>query len=300
MMKRASLLGLALLAGCGGSSRPAPDPFAPVPGPRVDGKVLMLCGPKPDRTLDVYSLEDGVLQRLTASREGSGVNSFDVHGETIALSRDGWPEFWGLVGDVTTLGPVPLARGTSVGEAHNVALRDDHTIAFARRVVGRGDLINYAIYIKRLGSPARRVATYRSVWDLQWVRGRLTARATLPRSRSALVTDVGGKRKRTIHLKGESRYSIGAAAIAADGRLAYTDTHVGDRALIWFVSPGGKHLRSFATRWFPTAWTPDGKRVLVTRARGSRTTLGMMNPRTGRVKEIGPVPCGYAFGFRWR
>lgn len=259
----------------------------------------MLCGSKP-QMLEVFSLKDGTLQRLTDSRQGAWVNSFDVHHDTIALSRDGWPDYWGLVGDVTTLDSVPLAKGTSVGEAHNVALRDDRTLAFARRVEGRGGLINYAIYIKRLGSPAKRVATYRSVWDLQWVRGRLAARVTLPRSRSALIRDVGGKRKRTTHLKGESRYSIGAAAIASDGRIAYTDTHVGNRALIWFVNRRGRHVRSFATRWFPTAWSPDGKRLLVTQARRSRTVLGTMDPATGLVQEIGPVACGYAFAFRWR
>lgn len=298
MIKRVPLVALALLAGCGGKGAQVPNPFEPVAGPRVDGDLFMLCGADPAQSLNLFSLKDGVLQRLT-NLEGSGVNAYDVHGDTVALSYDGFPEYWGLLGDVTTLGSVPLQPGTRVGEAHNITVRDGRTVAFARRVEGRGGVINRAVYVKRLGSRAKRVATYRDVWDLKWVRGRLTARVSLPRSRPALVHDVGGPRQRTVRLEGDARYSIGPGAISADGRFAYTDVHVGDRSLIRFVSPAGKRQHTLATRWIPWAWSPDGKRLLVTLG-GVPSKLGTMDPATGRVEELGPVACGFAADVVWR
>lgn len=248
-----------------------------------------MCAQKSQR-FALFSLADGNLQRLT----GDDVNHFSIRGDTIALTRDHWPED-GRRGEVTTLGQVPLRRGRDLGYAIGLAVRDARTVAFDRVVDGRGDLLDSAIYIKRGEARAKRVATFRSVWEMRFVNGHITAQVGLRGRVHALARDVGTSRQRIVRLRGIAGNSAARSAIAANGRFAYRDT---DRVMR-FVSTRGKHVRSFSTQWFPLTWSPDSRRLLVARFEDPHSKLGVMDPATGRVEEIRPVACAVSTA-EWR
>ena len=181
------------------------------------------------------------------------------------------------------------------GDAQIVALRDTRTVAFKRLSEGRDGLLNDAIYVKRGAARAKRVATVRRLWDLRYVQGRLFAHVSLRGGRIAPIRDIGTPRERTLLL--HSRRPTGVA-ISRTGRLAYGNC-VRDKPRLRFVTAGGRHDRSHAVRWFPKAWTPDGRKVLVT-SPGVRPVLGLMDPTSGRVKEIGSLACGFVTDAQFR
>jgi hypothetical protein len=57
----------------------------------------------------------------------------------------------------------------------------------------------------------------------------------------------------------------------------------------------GSHRRVFRRDWFPQAWSPDGRRILV----ANRARVGLMNPNTGAVKRLGRLPCRYFTSAVW-
>lgn len=280
-----------IISGCGGRPAQEPDPLLPVAGPRFEDELLMMCGAN-DLNRDLYSLANGKLQRLTTE----GVDHFSVRGDTIALTRDHWPSD-GRRAAVSTLGSVPLTPGRDVGYALGVAVRDARTVAFDRIVDGHGELLDDAIFVKRGDERAKRVATFRSVWDLRYTRKHgLTARVSLPGRKPALIHHVGTRRQRVTRLRGIAGNSIYGGVLGPEGQLAYYE----EGRILWLVGPGGKHYKWFATKWAPEAWSPDGKRLLVAQWRKPRTVLGVMDLATGRVDELGPVACGGAVAFQWR
>jgi hypothetical protein len=266
---------LLALSGCGSSKPASPPPpsFDPVPGPRIDGELVFQCGADPLR-LELFSLADGRLRRLTA---GSRVSSFSVHGDTIAISRDGADFFAGLQVELTSLEDVPL-RGEGLGAGQLVTLRDSRTIAFTRVDGHSSGLLWDVVYVRRVGSRARRVAEYRHLWQLTYVRGRLYA-VVGEKRRYFLVRDVGTPRERRTRLRTNNATR---AALARSGRAAYTDSQ---RGPLEAVHVGA---RTFTTDWAPKAWTTDGRAVLVTRG----PELGFMDARTGDVRSAGRVTCG--------
>lgn len=289
MMRRASLIGLALVAGCGGTSRPAPDPYAPAPGPRFADELVLMCQQELQQQA-LFTLANGTLQRLTPD----GVDQFSVRGDVIGLVRADRP-IDGRRGDVTTFGSRPLAKGRDLGFAQGVAVRDARTVAFDHIVDGRGDLLDSAIYLKRGDARAKRIATFRSVWQMEFVNGHVTAQVGLRHRVHALVRDVGTSHQRIVKLRGIAGNSAARSAIAANGRFVYQDT---DRVMR-FVSRRGKHIRAHKSEWFPVTWSPDSRRLLVARFEDPHSKLGVMDPATGRVEEIGPVACAVAYA-QWR
>jgi hypothetical protein len=61
----------------------------------------------------------------------------------------------------------------------------------------------------------------------------------------------------------------------------------------------GTNRRVFRSRWLPLAWSPNERQILV---RLRKTPLiGLMSPHTGKVQELGSLPCGRVVpGAAWR
>jgi hypothetical protein len=57
----------------------------------------------------------------------------------------------------------------------------------------------------------------------------------------------------------------------------------------------GSRRRVFRRAWVPRAWAPDGRAILV----AHRDRIGLMNPRTGQIRRLGRLGCGYITSAVW-
>ena len=192
-----------LVAGCGSkaASQPQPPDLRPVPAPRLPGALVVQCG-HDNNSQELYSLLKGEQRQLTVSGAATGVNTFSLHGDAVAISRDSEDMFAGLQAELAQLGQAPL-RGTNFGAGQQVALRDRETMAFTRVEEHSSGLLWDAIYVKRRGSKARRIAEFRNVWQQQYVRGRLAAVVSEKKESSLLETSARGPSARTRCVPGE-------------------------------------------------------------------------------------------------
>jgi hypothetical protein len=238
-----------------------------VPGPKVAGDLIVLCGEN-ELHYEVYSLKDGLLRRLTVT--DTGVASFSVRGGALALQIESGDDFR----QHTDL------NGEDLGWGEMPAVRDDHTVATVRRDVRDGHWDQ--VYVGR-----RRVAEFWSVWDLRY-RGRQLYALTEEHGRLWLVSDVGTRHQRRTALQ---MTRPGRFAVAPDGRVAYTNGRGLSKLRLRFVDGP-----TYAIPRFPLDWTRDGKRLLV----GGPNGLGLLDPPTGKVEEIGKLACGSVVQAAWR
>jgi hypothetical protein len=119
-------------------------------------------------------------------------------------------------------------------------------------------------------------------------RRRLFAFTESRSSRSALLEVTRGAR-RSVPLKGRR---IGGVAISSRRRVAYSSRG----RFVAIMRLDGSRRRVFRREWAPLAWSPDGRRVLVG---GQQSRIGLLNPRTGSVRRLGSLPCGYLSSAVW-
>jgi hypothetical protein len=79
--------------------------------------------------------------------------------------------------------------------------------------------------------------------------------------------------------------------ISSRRRVAYSH---GRRVTVMRLD--GSHRHVFARDWTPWAWSPGGRRILVS---GANRRVGLMNARTGAVRRLGRLPCGYLTSAEW-
>ncbi len=129
------------------------------------------------------------------------------------------------------------------------------------------------------------------MWTQQFVGRRLFALIT-SRKRQYEVRDVGTSKRRAILLRGMKQPA--GIAWSPSGRTAYgTGRRSGDQLRL--LSAAGEVQASFATDAFPLAWSPDERPLLVSSPRG----LGLLDPTTGAITELGLLPCGVTVDAHW-
>jgi hypothetical protein len=293
------LLSVALavfVAGCGGkaSNQPQPPDLRPVAAPRIPGALVVQCG-HDDNSQELYSLANGQLRRLTVTGAG-GVNTFSVHGSSVAISRDSDDMFAGLQAELALLDQGSPLRGTSFGAGQQVALRDRETMAFTRLDEHSSGLLWDAIYVKRQGSKARRLTEFRSVWQQRYVRGRLAAVVGV-KHRIYLARNVGTAAERKDPLRARRAVRV---AISRTGRAAYVNGKRGSLRRVHIMSATGKHERTFTTDWAPVAWSRDQDRLLAIRGTYADPHIGLLDATTGQVDDLGVLACGAVIHAHWR
>ncbi|WP_037496584.1 hypothetical protein [Solirubrobacter soli] len=259
--------------------------------PPLSGRVVVLCAHEP-LAVGMYEIFDGRLARLTDIRR---IDAFSVANGQVAFS---YP--------IDLLDHVVVAdreatpyQGTVIGPGHSPALGTDGRLAFARLVERDGRLADQ-IVTRAPDGAFKDGATYKYVWGLAYVRESLTA-FVQDKGKFEVIRSAGGADERhvRIHMR-----SAGRIAFAADGRFAYG---IGQAkgARLRIVSESDRQIASYGTDWQPSAWSPDGRQLLVARTRYAggrfrRPQLGLMNPATGKVKALsGPLPCGAVVTSQW-
>jgi hypothetical protein len=110
----------------------------------------------------------------------------------------------------------------------------------------------------------------------------------LKRTRPFIISGFGGPHPRTIHPGGRSVAPI--IAVNKRGDIASSD-----RGGHLTITARHGSARRFTLPWIPVHWSPDGRRLLVLRARdgydgGHR--IGLLNPTTGATRAVGSVTGG--------
>jgi hypothetical protein len=254
--------------------------------------LVVQCG-RDVNSQELYSLAHGELRQLTMSDGPTKVNTFSVHGDAVAISRDS-ARAWRLRAELAKLGPGPI-RGTNFGLGQQVALRNAKTMAFTRLDEDPSGRLRDAIYVKRRGSKARRIAAFANVWQQRYVRGRLTAMVGEKR-RFSLARNVGTSAERIDRLRTHQAVRV---AISRTGRAAYPNGRQGALTRVHVMAPSGRHVRTLNTRWSPVAWSPGDRSVLVTFP-GWPGHIGLLDPVTGNVHDVGSLPCGALSFAQWR
>jgi hypothetical protein len=263
---------------------------------RTTGTIYLLAGPDP-ASQDVYRIDGdwSKAERLTSSPLNFGISS-------IAANRDRVVVATGLQGADrieqlrSNREPSPLP-GIAIDAGSDPAL--DSTDSLAYVVTGRrGDRVFSQLKVQPPGGgkAARRLQRTLLASPVFTRRGRLTVLAG-PAGRTRLVLDPGransvtrrlvhprpttlvaDRRGRIAHLVYRKRL---APQLEQGGRLRLKGAELA------ILRPDGRLQRLFKLDWFPLAWSPDGRRLLV--ASTSDRRIGLLNPRTGRVRSIGEI-----------
>ena len=282
---------IASLSACGGGGElDAPRAGSPTdpPAPQIEGRLIVLCG-HDYATQDLYDIRDGTIARRTTSPSGNGIGNLAARNGRIALNR---------VRDA--IGHVEIGRldaptfdGRVIAPGMTPALDDDGTLAWSIVTEQRGRLAD-AVYVKRPGRPARRVAVYRNVWALQYIDGRLRA-ITSDRGRYEQIRGIGERAPKRTRL---TTKKPGSSTWSHTGKLAYGNGRARSNELR-FLSADGRRVARHITNWQAMAWSPDERSLLVSTAVRNPPEIGLMNPRTGAVRSLGSLPCGWMARARW-
>ena len=258
----------------------------------ITGSLLFACQSAP-ATGELYFKDDaGHVHRLTVTEPSQGAGDATWIGDRILAVVDRGFQNRLELRDLST---PPDEAGRRLREAWSPAVSPTGTVAyvFIRGQTKSGRLVDEIIR-ERLGSGHRRVLwRHHSIVDLAWVsRTRLLALAEDRRHRADLVS-VTGHSVRRIRLGRRA----GVMALSRQRRVAVA--YGGRRHFrLAVMRLDGSHRRVFRHFWVPWAWSPDGRRILV--ADGSRhSTVGLMNARTGKVRRLGKLPCGYITSAVW-
>jgi hypothetical protein len=254
----------------------------------LPGRVFVLCG-RDEWSTDVYELTADRLQRRTQSAPDGAVHNFAVAGARIALVGSG------ATMDEIRIGRLGQGLVTThrVADGQGVALKADGTIAWDVTTSQHGGLVS-AVWIRRPGQPARRVATYASVWGLSYATGRLDVVAA-SRKKFRIVRGVGGRTVTSHRLLTDRPTRV---ISSRSGRIAYNGGNSTHRRLR-VTGTDAQHPKSFAVDWYPLAWSPDERQLLVG-AIGEHSALGLMNPSTGEISSLGTLECGGVALAQWR
>jgi hypothetical protein len=164
------------------------------------------------------------------------------------------------------------------------------TLAYTRSGWRKGRIVD--LVVRRRGDRRRVIGYAPLVQRLFWIsRHRLVADVEYPSLRRALV-EIRPRPKRSRTLP----KNVGSLTISQRRRVAYSYGRPGRRRIA-VTRLDGSHRRSFRSGpWEPSTWAPDGGTMLLTRP-GDR--IGLMNARTGAIRRLGTLPCGYLTSAVW-
>ena len=250
----------------------------------LDGSLLFVCGKGQPGTAELYFKDDAhAVRQLTVTQPSAGANSATWLGDRIlaVIDRDLTNRM-----EVRELGTPPDEVGRPLGPGAAPAVSRTGTIAYLRAGEDRrGRLVDEVVRLR--GGRRKVLARRHAFWDLFWVGRRLYAFTESRSGRSALLEVTRGAR-RSVPLRGRR-----VATVAVSSRRCVAYTFRRDRLAVMRLD--GSRRRVFRRAWAVLAWSPDGRRVLVTH----RTRIGLLNPRTGRVRGLGRLPCGYIGSAVW-
>jgi hypothetical protein len=252
----------------------------------ITGSLLFACQSAP-ATGDLYFKDDaGVVHQLTVTEPSQGASDAVWDGQSLVAVVDRGFRNGIERRELTTR---PATAGKRVGEGVSPAVSSRGTLAYVsiRGETKGGRMVDEVIRVRR----GRRTVLWQrdSVQQLYWVGGRLFAWGETRSGRDDLV-EINRHPRRSISLGKRG----GPVAVSSQGRVAYT---FGRRGHYRFavMRLDGSHRRVFRRDWFPLTWSPDGGRILV----GNRSRIGVMTPRTGNVRRLGKLDCGYVTSAVW-
>jgi len=253
----------------------------------ITGSLLFGCATGP-ATGELYFKDDaGHVHQLTVTEPKQGASDAVWQGHRIVAVVDrGFQN--GL--ELRDLSTPPADVGRRLGEGVSPAVSPSGTLAYVRVGERKGRLVD--LVVRRRGDHKRVVGVRHTVWDLFWVtRRRLIAYAETRWGRNELVV-ITGRRQRPVSLGRRARL----VAISKQGRVVYSYSRPRHRAGFTVMRLDGSHRRRFNGEWAPFAWSPNGHRIL---ASSAGRTVGLINPRTGKVRPLGKLPCGYLASAVW-
>lgn len=255
-------------------------------GGPIAGVVYFTAGPDPKST-DVYRVQGTLAnaKRLTHSRVNLGVSWMTGRpGQiVIASGRAGAIDHIESLEQFQRGSPDPGLRGSSP------ALDSDGTLAYEVNSRTHG----LDIIVKPPRGAARRIPHSPggvAVWGpghRLYIAGNKRVTAS-KRRQPFVVAGFGGRNPQIVPLPGRRVQPI--IAVSRSGDIASSD---GDGHLT--ISPAHGAPRRLTLPWIPMRWSPDDRRLLVLRAHdafhGGRH-VGLLNPKTGAIREIGSVTGG--------
>jgi hypothetical protein len=282
-----AVMAASMAATAAATAGPASDWAALAP---IRGSLLFTCGRAPG-TGELYFKDDGgTVHQLTVTQPKAGAESAVWQGDRIVAVID--RDFHNRL-EVRRLDTPPAEVGRQLrGEGFSPAASRTGEIAYLRPSRDRE-----ADQVVRLRNGHRRVAAQRRLlWDVAWVGGRLLALSEYAsHGRMELIDVTRRPARRVVRLR---RTRIGSMAIGGRHRVAYwygrgRPGHI----RLAVMSLDGSHRRAFRVDWAPKTWSPDGRRILVNQFGGR--SLGLMSPRTGKVRVLGRLPCGSVKAAVW-
>jgi hypothetical protein len=262
-------------------------------GGRLAGVVYFTAGPDPLST-DVYRMQGALAdaERLTRSTDNLGISWMTAQpGKIVVASgRAGGVDHIETLEQFQRRRPNPGIRGSSP------ALDTDGTLAYTVSGRRRGeDLI-----VKLPKGPARRILHVPQSIPVWGPAHRLYVADNRrlggdKRRRPCVISGFGSHRPRIIRLPGRS--VDGIIAVSRRGEIASSDKrgHL-------TINPRRGPARRFTLPWIPMSWSPDGRRLLVLRARdayhGGRQ-VGLLDPANGAVRRVGSVSGGTVNSAVW-
>jgi hypothetical protein len=233
---------------------------------------------------DVY-LKDAseAVRRLTVTPERLGIGSVAWWGERIVVDNAGHVQ-------VRELDTLPEQPGESLEfERSGVpAASGRGVLAYARLWEGRRGRLKDEI-VRVAGRRRVVIARRNLVFGLYWVGDRLFAHAMRRERGRAWLVEVNRKGKPTTPLGA----NVGIVAVSRTGRVAYS--RYGRDKRVTVMRADGSRRRVFRRSWVPRAWAPDERAILVS----NRRRIGLMNSRTGKIRRLGRLGCGYMTSAVW-
>jgi hypothetical protein len=247
----------------------------------IEGSLLFACQSAP-ATGELYFKDDaGTVHRLTMTEPKQGAGLVTWYGNRILAVIDRGFRNRMEIRDLTTR---PDAVGERLGFGYAPAVSPTGTIAYTR--LGEGDHGRLFDEVVRLRRGKRKVLGHRNeIWGLYWVGHRRLLAFAKGRSGRFSLTSITGTRSVPLGKR------AGNLTLSLRRRVAYS--HAGR---VTVMRLDGSHRRVFRSRWTPWTWSPDGRQILVS-GRGRR--VGVMNARTGKVRRLGELPCGYLTSAEW-
>jgi hypothetical protein len=273
----ATLLGIAALSPLSPQS-----PWEPLAA--VEGSLLFTCATEP-ATAEVYFKDDaGAVHQLTVTEPKAGANDAVWQGKRIVAVID--RNFTNQL-EVRELDTPPTTVGKRLGGGVSPAVSPTGTLAYVRSFGVRvGDVV------LRRGRNKRVLHPREAIWSLFWVgKRRLFAHSESRSGRQSLV-EITRRPARVIPLTGDR---VGRVAISKQRRVAYSFRRSG-RWRLAVMRLDGSHRRVFRRDWAPLAWSPDGTHILVA---ATSNRVGLMRARTGKVRSLGRLPCGFVTSAEW-
>jgi hypothetical protein len=243
--------------------------------------VLIAAPPPP--SWDALKPIKGV-HRLTVTEPNQGAGEATWYGNRILAVID--RDFQNGL-EIRSLTTRPDTVGKRLGEGVTPAVSPTGTIAyvFIRGQTKSGRLVDEIV--RRRAGHRRVLWKHHAIVDLAWASRRRVIALAENRTAQASLVSITRRAVRSIRVGKRA----GAMAVF---RRRVAISHGSDRVTIMRLD--GTHRHTFQRAWAPWAWPPNGRSILVS---GRGRMIGLMNPRTGAVRRLGRLPCGYLTSAEW-